>query len=157
MNEFSSSMASLTEDMASTSSQSNQSSFALFLANYKIHHIIFKSNAYSAVVNGNVTEELKKDYKHCGFGSWYYGAGTKLFASNSIFKKMEDHHKKFHDFINDNIECALTGGCITDVSQKERILNRFKDAEECSNALFILMDELATDVGSNINMQEVLA
>ena len=70
---------------------------------------------------------------------------------------MEDHHKKFHDFINDNIECALTGGCITDVAQKDRILNRFKDAEECSNALFVLMDELAADVGSDIDMQEVLA
>jgi len=157
MNGFSDSMASLTEDMTTTSSQSNQSSFALFLANYKIHHIIFKSNAYSAVVNGSVTEDLKKDYKQCGFGAWYYGAGTKLFSSNATFKKMEEYHKKFHDFINGNIECALTGGCVTDIKQKEKILNRFQEAEECSNTLFTLMDELASTVGSDIDMQEVLA
>ena len=157
MNNFSSSMSSLSEDMQLTSLESNKSSFALFLSNYKIHHIVFKSNAYSAVVNSNVTEELKKSHKSCGFGSWYYGAGTNLFSSNSTFKKMESYHVKFHDLINENIECALTGGCVTDSKNQEEIIKRFDKAEECSNTLFTLMDELASELGTDVDMQEVLA
>lgn len=157
MNNFSETMGTLTSDMKVTSSQSNQSSFALFLSNYKIHHIHFKSNTYSAVVNGTVTEELKKDYKHCGLGNWYYDNGMKLFGTNNTFKKMEHHHKEFHNLINENLECALTGGCMTQNSSKDEIINRFKEAEEHSNKLFELMDTLAIEVGSKIDMNEVLA
>jgi len=157
MNNFSDSMATLTEDMNSTSKQSNQSSFALFLANYKIHHIIFKSNAYSAVVNGTVTEDLKKDHKHCGFGSWYYGTGAKVFGSNSTYKKMESHHLEFHELINENLDCAISGGCMSQNKSKDDIMKRFEMAEGKSNSLFTLMDQLATELGESVNMNEVLA
>ena len=157
MNGFSDTMGVLTSDMRQTSQRSNQSSFSLFLSNYKIHHILFKSNAYSSVVNGTVTEELKKDYKHCGLGIWYYGVGTKLFGSNNSFKKMELHHEQFHSLINENLDCALKGGCIAKSGSQEEIMKRFSDAEEHSNKLFALMDELADEVGSNVDMSEVLA
>jgi len=157
MNEFSTTMGTLTSDMKQTSQQSNQSSFALFLSNYKIHHILFKSNAYSAVVNGTVTDELKKDSKHCGLGIWYYTIGQKLFGHNSTFKKMEVHHEQFHALINDNLDCSLTGGCMAKNESKDKIMKNFKDAEEHSNKLFELMDNLANEIGSDVNMSEVLA
>lgn len=157
MNNFSETMGILTDDMRSTSQQSNQSSFALFLSNYKIHHILFKSNAYSAVVNATVTEELKKDSKHCGLGTWYYGTGQKLFGDNSTFKKIEIHHEKFHSLINENLESALGGGGMANDDSKEAIMKRFQDAEEHSNKLFTLMDDLANEVGSSVDMNEVLA
>ena len=157
MQNFSDSMLSLTKDMNLTSTQSNRSSFALFLANYKIHHIVFKSNAYSAVVNSTVTQELKKDYKHCGFGEWYYNKGTELFSSNSIFKNMETYHIKFHDLINENIECAVNDGCMDNTKGKDDILKRFQEAEDASNMLFKLMDNLVIDVGANIDMKEIIS
>jgi len=157
MNNFSETMGTLTSDMKSTSQQSNQSSFALFLSNYKIHHILFKSNAYSSVVNSTVTDELKKDYKHCGFGIWYYSKGKELFGNNTTFKKMELHHEQFHTLINKNLDCALNGGCMAKNDSKDEIMKKFKDAEDHSNKLFDLMDVLATEVGGNINMDEVLA
>jgi len=155
MTGFSDSMLSLTNDMGHTSKESNQSSFSLYLANYKIHHIIFKSNAYSAVVNGTVTESLKKDYKHCGFGMWYYGKGMDAFSSNSIFKQMEAYHIKFHDLINQNIDCVLSGGCTSNAQKKEDVLRKFQEAEEASVTLFKLMDDLVIDVGENVNMKEI--
>jgi methyl-accepting chemotaxis protein len=156
MSNFSETMSLLTSDMRLTSQQSNKSSFALFLSNYKIDHILFKSNAYSSVVNGTVTDEIKKDYKHCGFGLWYYTTGQKIFGSNQIFKQMELHHREFHTLINDNLDCALNGGCMAKNKSKEAIMQKFKDAEEHSNTLFDLMDKLAEDVGENINMSDVL-
>jgi methyl-accepting chemotaxis protein len=157
MNNFSDTMNNFTNDLSHTSKLSNKSSFALFLSNYKIHHILFKSNAYSAVVNSTVTDELKKDHKHCGFGAWYYETGSKLFANNSTFKQMESHHVEFHNLINENIECALSGGCMSENKSKDEIMKRFQDAEEHSNKLFDLMNKLSDEVGADIEMKEVLA
>jgi len=157
MNQFSDTMSSLTSDMKTTSQRSNESSFALFLSTYKIHHILFKSNAYSSVVNGTVTEELKVDSKSCGLGAWYYGTGVKLFGTNTTFKKLEIHHEQFHSLINKNIECAYSGGCMSNNKSKKDIMDNFQAAEEHSNKLFDLMDQLSNEVGGDINMQEVLA
>ncbi len=157
MDTFSDSLGLLNENMRITSQESNKNNFALFLSNYKIDHIIFKSSAYSSVVNGTVTEDLKKDYNHCGFGKWYYGVGQKLFGKNNVFKNMEQHHKMFHTLINENIECALKGGCMSKNRSKDDILTHFKEAEEHSNKLFSLMDTLAQEVGDNIDMSKVLA
>ena len=157
MDTFANTIGDLNNDMQSVSQDANKNRFALFLSNFKIHHIIFKSNAYSSVVNGTVTEELKQDYRHCGFGAWYYNEGQKHFGSNPTFKKMEAHHKRFHDEINDNLECALSGGCIAKAGSKDEIIQRFKAAEEESNKLFDLMDQLVDEIGDNINMQEVMA
>ncbi len=156
MDTFSNTMSQFTGELESTSKISNESSFALFLSNYKIQHILLKSNAYSSVVNGSVTEALKKGYKECGFGKWYYGTGHTLFSNNSTYKKMEPLHKEFHSLINMNIDCAIKGSCMSNEGDKKGILDRFQSAEECSNQLFILLDTLIDEVGSNIDMREVL-
>lgn len=156
MHKFSDTMSSFASGLSKTSRLANQSSFALFLSNYKIHHILFKSNAYSAVVNGNVTQELKKDHKHCGFGLWYYTTGQKLFASNATFKQMESHHLEFHRLINENLECVLTAGCMAKIDKKEDVSKKFQEAESHSNSLFSLLNKLSEEVGANINMNEVL-
>jgi len=157
MDQFSETLDTLNQDMSTTSHKSNKSSFALFLANYKIHHIIFKSNAYSSVVNGTVTDELKKDAHSCGFGVWYYSQGMKLFGKNPIFKAMQAHHENFHAYINENIDCALKGGCMAKTESKDAIIDKFKKAEEESAKLFALMDQLAEELGDNVDMAEVLA
>jgi len=157
MENFAQTIDTLKTDIHTVSLDAGKNAFALFLAKYKVHHIIFKSNAYSAVVNGTVTEIIKKDYKHCGFGSWYYAQGQKVFASNQTFQKMEAVHKEFHDLINKNLDCALNGGCMTKEDLKEEIINRFFEAEVASGNLFTLMDQLVEEVGNNVNMEEILA
>jgi len=157
MDDFSNTMNQLNSDMDETSKESNKSSFALFLANFKIHHIIFKSDAYSSVVNGTVTEDLKKDSHHCSLGQWYYSQGQKLFGNSQTFKKIQYHHEKVHELINANIQCALTGGCMNKNDSKNEIVDRFKEAEEHSKALFALMDQLSDELGDNVDMNEVLA
>lgn len=152
---FSSTLDTLSNDMKQVSTNANSNSFALFLATYKIHHIVFKSNAYASVVNGTVTEELRKDYKHCGFGEWYYNKGMKLFGKFPTFQAMEVHHKTFHDLINENIDCALTGGCMSKAGRKEEFIDRFKKAEEESLKLFELMEKLVSEIGDKVSMAEI--
>jgi hypothetical protein len=123
-----------------------------------LQHILFKSNAYSAVVNGIATEELKNNHTGCGFGKWYYSVGEKYFGSFACFKKLELHHTEFHNLINQNLDCALSGNCMAKSAQsKEEILSRFQKAEEHSNQLFALLDELAQEHGQSVNMKDVLA
>ena len=156
MEQFSNTIHQLNSGMQELSDDSNKSSFALFLANYKIQHIVFKSFAYSAVVNSTVKEELKKDYKHCGFGLWYYGKGMKYFGKNGTFKKMEAHHKAFHDLVNDSLDCALHGACEDTKSESlQEIIDKFKKAEEHSNALFELMDRLVEEIGEEIDIEAI--
>jgi len=159
MENFSSIMNNFTGSLENMSYDSNKSSFALYLSTFKIQHIQFKTNAYSAVVNGTASEELKKDYKSCGFGKWYYSIGKKYFASLDCFREMETHHKTYHELINKNIDCVLDSSCVssTDENQKEEIIKRFKESEEHSNQLFVLIDELVekSDVSITSKLYEV--
>jgi methyl-accepting chemotaxis protein len=157
MDTFAETIGSLNNDMKSVSQEANKNSFALFLSNFKIHHIIFKSNAYSSVVNGTVTEELKKDHRHCGFGLWYYNEGEKILGTNPTFKQLESHHQAFHDLINENLDCVLGNGCITKADSKDEIIQRFAKAEEESNTIFTLMDQLVDELGDTIDMQRITA
>jgi methyl-accepting chemotaxis protein len=156
MDTFLDTIQTLSQDMGITSKESNKNSFALFLGTYKLQHIIFKSAAYSAVVNGTVSEDLKKDYRHCGFGQWYYSKGQELFGNNPTFRKMEEHHTAFHNLINENIDCALGGGCKGIVGKKDKIIESFAKAEEHSNKIFELMAQLSQEVGDSIDMREII-
>ena len=156
MDRVSDTMSEFTNSLENTSKISNKSSFALSMSKYKIHHILFKSNAYSSVINESVTESLKKGHRDCGFGKWYYGEGQKLFPNNSTFKKMEPLHKEFHELINKNIDCILHGSCMSNADDKKEILERFQSAEKHSSQLYILLDTLVDEVGSNIDMLDAL-
>jgi len=157
MNEFSDTMGTLTNNLVATSAQSNKSSFALFLSIHKVQHILFKSNAYSGVVNGTVTEELELLYDSCPLTDWCQGAGAKVFSNNPTFNKFEAHHREFHELINENLEYARDGGCMDDNKSKDIIMKNFQTAEEHLNILFDLMDQLAEEIGEEVNMSEILA
>jgi methyl-accepting chemotaxis protein len=157
MDKFAETMSMFKEDLSSTSATANQSSFALFLSTYKIQHILFKSRAYSAVVNGTVSDELKSDHLHCAFGQWYHGKGKQLFGNNNTFRKIESEHEAFHNLINNSLDCALNGGCMSKNTKKENMIKDFEQAEFHSNKLFDLMDELSNDIGQDVNMQDILS
>ncbi|WP_458701703.1 CZB domain-containing protein [Sulfurospirillum sp. 1307] len=113
---------------------------------FKINHIVFKSNAYSAVVKGNVSDKLFKDYKNCYFGKWYYGEEVEKFRNNKTFKEMEKYHKDIHDKVNENLTFSKNCGDNISNEDKEKIIKRFSEAEEASNKLFALMDKFVDEV-----------
>ncbi len=156
MEQFISTMNDFSIDLGDTKELSGASSFSLLLTTYKIRHILYKSKAYSAVVNGTTSDELFVDSRTCGFGQWYYGKGQKLFGNNSTFKQMQQHHNVIHEMIEENLQCIKTHGCASKGEGKETIIARFKKAEENSIKLFELMDRLVDEVGSSVNMQEML-
>ncbi len=157
MEQFIHTMNTFSVDLGDTRNLSNRSSFALLLSTYKIHHILYKSKAYSAVVNGITSEELFTDATTCGFGKWYYSMGVKFFGNNSTFKQIGVHHMAIHDEVGANLECIRTHGCASKGDGKETIIERFRRAEEHSVKLFELMDKLVEEVGDQIDMKELTA
>ncbi len=145
MSEFSDSMEKLNSELSLVENIAEKGSFSMFMDRFKINHILFKSSAYSAVVNGNVSEELDKDYMDCDFGKWYYKEGMDIFKNSKIFKELEAPHKEIHSKVNQNLECVKSGGCAIHSGKKDEIIERFKEAEEASNKLFSLMDDLAEE------------
>ena len=155
MESFAEVMNNFKTDLSQTRGLSNESSFGLLMAVYKIHHILYKSSAYSAVTNGQTREDAVVDHTHCGFGKWYYSTGTKLFGDNVTFRQMEQHHLAIHELINSNLDCIRNKGCVVKDSKSE-IVGSFAKAEEHSNQLFGLMDKLVTEVGAGVDMKAVL-
>lgn len=156
MQEFSNTMNGFTQDLNTTSSQSNKSNFALFLSTFKLQHILFKSNAYSAIVNGKVNDELKKDHTMCAFGSWYHSVGMKYFSDFKCFQDIGIHHKAYHDQINKALDCVLKGGSLSKNENRDEIIKDFSIAEEHSNKLFQLLDTLASERGDQVNMKGIM-
>jgi hypothetical protein len=151
MQEFTNAMDILSKELAMVKNISNKSSFAMFMDRFKINHILFKSNAYSSVVNGTVTDEVGKNYKECSFGQWYYGEGMKQYRNNQYFKALEPIHKRLHEKINSNLECIKSGGCAISSGKKDKVIEVFKSAEEDSNKLFRLIDQFVDDVTKDTN------
>ncbi len=146
MSEFFNSMNSLDSELSLVETINSKTSFAMFMDQFKINHILFKSNAYSAVINGTVSDELSKSFQECDFGLWYYGEGMKKYKNSKTFMSMEKFHKDIHNKVNQNLECVKSSGCGMQSSQKDEIIQRFKEAEESSNKLFELMDRFVEEV-----------
>ena len=149
MRSFSDTINEFNSNLLSVAKESNKGSFSIFMEVFKINHIMFKSRAYSAVVNGNVADEiLHKDHEGCDFGRWYYSKGKELFGNLDIFIKMGDAHRKFHEFIDKNLEFIREGENRLNLDNKDIVIDRFKEAEKYSEQLFELMDQLSEKVGN---------
>lgn len=156
MNIFSDTMSKFTVDLSTTSQISNSSSFTLFLSNFKIDIILFKSTVYSSIVNNKMDASLKQNYKESAFGRWYYGSGEKLFGSNEIFKNMQHHFKEIYTLANSNIDYAINTNNGNKIKNKEMILKQFKALEEHSYTLFLLFNDLIDKVGSTVDIRKVV-
>ncbi len=124
---------------------------SLFGTLVKIDHIIFKSKAYTTVLNerGEVVETFT-DHHNCRMGHWYYeGAGKKYFSHTKAYKKMEEPHALVHKMVLATIPCALTHSCLTP-EKREQIVSNFTKMENASNQLFKLIHEMIHEANSDV-------
>ena len=122
---------------------------------YKIQHIIFKSEAYTSVTNGDIKEDMiSTNHHNCKFGHWYENIAPKLFAGNKAFTKMSQSHKEFHASISQNILFVEEG---QDSLQKNKdvIIKNFEISERTSQELFALMDQLVQETDGNVDLEKI--
>ena len=126
---------------------------SLYAALVKVDHIIFKHNAYSAIINENsVKAKAFTDHHGCRMGKWYYeGEGKILFSKTEAYKKMETPHKTVHDMILEIIPCAIRGDCLVP-KNKTQIVNNMEVMEKSSKKLFVLLDDMVTEANPNVTI-----
>ncbi len=124
---------------------------SLFGTLVKIDHIVFKSKAYTTVLNerSELVEEFS-DHHSCRMGKWYYeGAGKRFFSHTKAYKAMEGPHATVHKMVLETIPCALEKNCLTH-EKRELVVKNFSKMEEASNTLFKLIREMIREANADI-------
>jgi len=126
---------------ASTSAVNIQN--RLFTTLVKVDHILFKSNAYSAVLNDDKTREFP-DHHNCRMGKWYSGIGQERFGQTKAFKEMEKPHAVVHDMTLKNMEYVHNDSVIK-LDHPQKITQNFAVMEDASATLFEKLDQMLSE------------
>jgi len=120
----------------------------VFIALVKLNHIIYKSKGFSSVFNSRVELEVT-DHTQCAFGKWYYGEGQAHFRKFSdLYQRIEPPHAEFHQVITEALKYVTDDQTI--IEHRDEIMHNFSRAEEASDVLFDLLDELLNAVEQDI-------
>ena len=131
------------KDAIRTNAFANIINDTVFVTTQKLNHIIFKNRAYSSIFHGKLEQKLP-DYTQCEFGKWYYSEAIKRFKDIQAFKKVEEPHKKLHQYVLDAI--SFVDGEDRVIENKDRIIEDFREAEKYSEDLFKLLDETVKEI-----------
>ena len=116
----------------------------LYATLVKVDHIIFKSNAYAAILD--LDEDAKfADHKHCRMGQWYQNEGAKRFGHTPSFKALDAPHEKVHNTVFKNLEYVYSHS-VTKHDNPKRIVANFEELEEASHELFVKLNTMLDEV-----------
>jgi methyl-accepting chemotaxis protein len=128
------------EDASLTAIDAKRIEKATFITLVKIDHIIFKSNAYSAILAGK-TKIVFMDHHACRLGQWYEDPKTKeMFGTTKKFKEIEAPHAIVHERVLENIIFIEKEDKV--VENREEIVRNFTVMEKASSELFIILDDM---------------
>ncbi len=118
----------------------------------KVDHIIYKSNAYRAVLNENsqLADTFGNEHE-CRFGKWYDSDGKELFGETKAYKEMAEPHKKVHDIILQTVPCAGSGACLTP-DKRQNIVRNLNEMEQHSGKIFNLIREMIEEANPEVKL-----
>lgn len=111
---------------------------SLFMVLVKIDHILFKSNAYTAVISES-KDAVFSDHKNCRLGKWYVDAGKDHYGHTSGYKLIDAPHAKVHDSVLKNAKYVKEGTAMSPENE-HNIIGNFKEMEAESDKLFDILD-----------------
>lgn len=128
-------------DALSTAQQATSIENTTFITLAKIDHIMFKSNTYIGIVNGQKGSWSPGDQHACRLGKWYdSGMGKERFSHLPSFKAIAMPQTTVHTCARDNFKFIEEGDHT--VENKKAIIENFTSMEKASQQLFIFMDDL---------------
>ncbi len=136
-----------TEMTALVSDMENQA----FVALAKIDHIIFKANAYSALIDADASAQFP-DHKNCRLGKWYTSTAREKFGHAPSYSAIDAPHMKVHDSVFANMTFIQQGD--QRLENETVILQNFHDMERASDELFGLLDKLKQESRHRQNQQD---
>ncbi len=118
----------------------------------KVDHIIYKSNAYRAVLNENsdLAESFGNEHE-CRFGKWYDSDGKELFGHTRAYEAIAEPHKNVHEIILKTVPCASRGVCLTP-DKRDNIVKNLSDMEQESQKIFSLIREMIHEANPEVKL-----
>jgi len=116
----------------------------LFTTLVKVDHVLYKSNAYSAILAEDDARAFT-DHKNCRMGKWYSGIGQEVFGSTKAFRDMDTPHATVHDSVFKNLEFVKSHSTLKHDNPRT-IINNFATMENASSKLFVLLDNMIHEI-----------
>jgi len=138
--EFESTFGELNQLALLSSTKAVQIQNRLFTTLVKVDHILFKSNAYAAVLSDD-TQAQFSDHTQCRMGRWYSGMGKERFSHTKSFKEMELPHQEVHTQVFKNMEFVHKDTTLKH-NNPQIIHDNFEIMEKASQELFQKLDNM---------------
>jgi len=115
----------------------------LFVTLAKIDHIIFKSHAYSTVLDEHKGESFESA-ETCRLGVWVGSEEAKRFSHTKSFTKLHAPHKIVHERVHANMH-YVEDGTSFDGKNPDVIVANFEKMESASKELFATLDAMVVE------------
>lgn len=115
----------------------------LFTTLVKVDHIIFKSKAYSAILQSD-DRAVFADHHNCRMGKWYAGLGKERFGSTKSFGLMDAPHALVHASVFKNLEFVKEHTTLK-FDNPQIITENFNEMENASKDLFVKLDAMLNE------------
>ena len=142
---FEKTLVQLNETSSNIVSSSYMMENSVFIVLAKIDHIIYKSRAYNSLMRCEPRLEVLST-QQCSIGQWYNDEGRRRFGKTASYAQMSRPHEIVHERANKNLQYIKdTSGrlCIANATE---ILTNFREMEDASTELFVLMDNLIKEI-----------
>lgn len=114
----------------------------LYVTLVKVDHIVFKSRAYSAVLEGR--EDEFDNHHQCRLGRWYEEEGRERFGTTSAFVAIEQPHRTVHDMVAENA-VYIREKSVLKRDNPTKVVANFRQMETASTRLFELLDVMIVE------------
>jgi len=141
INEFEHTFRELSDQASDSAKLSVNIKNKLYTTLIKVDHIVFKSNAYHAVLTLDKDAHFA-DHYNCRMGKWYYeGHGKEIFGSLPAYKEMEQPHQVVHTMVLENMK-YVQNDIVFKNDNPRKITQNFSKMEDASSLLYVKLDEM---------------
>ena len=147
--EFEDILIQLSDNSSKIVGQSRNMENSIFVVLAKIDHILYKSRAYNSLVT--LKPVLKVIDSHsCNLGKWYDGEGKERFGHADSYARIAAPHNIVHTNANNNLSFINVDDPENNtLEHQDEILENFERMESASEELFVLLDQMLTEVKSH--------
>ena len=136
---FNSTMSGFNQDATEMAEVINSMENKVFVVLAKIDHIIYKANAYDAIIAADKSKSFAS-HSECRLGKWYASTGKERFGNTNAYKSTLAPHRAVHESVNNSIIYFKDEDMR--IENEEKIIENLKNMELNSDQLFILLNQM---------------
>ncbi|MFT7003991.1 MAG: methyl-accepting chemotaxis protein, partial [Sulfurimonas sp.] len=140
MDEFSITLKTFNSNAIESQKDAIQINNVFLISTVKIDNSIFKSKAYSSVIN-NRLDGVFTDHTSCNVGKWCNSQGKERFGHTVSFKNLEAIHENIHHYALKNIS-YVENDSVYKVENINNVIDNFTRMEDYSDKLSLELDKM---------------